>query len=60
LLPVCVLFLVGAGLIEGYVSPDPQFTTAQRVAIGVAYWMLLMLTLSGRLWRRPRPQAAQI
>jgi hypothetical protein len=28
---------------------------AQRVAIGVAYWLLLMLVLSGRLWRRPRP-----
>jgi uncharacterized membrane protein SpoIIM required for sporulation len=60
LLPLCGLFLVGAGLIEGYVSPDPNFTTAQRVAIGVAYWILLILVLSGRLWRRPRKQAVQI
>lgn len=60
LLPLCGLFLVGAGLIEGYVSPDPNFTTAQRVAIGVVYWILLILVLSGRLWRRPRKQAVQI
>ena len=53
LLPVCVVFLVGAGLIEGYVSPDPHFTMAQRIAIGVAYWLLLVLVLSGRLRRRP-------
>jgi len=45
LLPVCVVFLVGAGLIEGYVSPDPHFTMAQRIAIGVAYWLLLVLVV---------------
>jgi len=28
---------------------------AQRIAIGVAYWLLLMLVLSGRLRRRPQP-----
>jgi uncharacterized membrane protein SpoIIM required for sporulation len=55
LLPVCGAFLVGAGLIEGYVSPDPHFTMAQRIAIGVAYWLLLLLVLSGRLRRRPQP-----
>ena len=53
LLPVCAVFLVGAGLIEGYVSPDPYFTAAQRVAIGAAYWVLLLLVLTGRLRRRP-------
>jgi uncharacterized membrane protein SpoIIM required for sporulation len=55
LLPVCAVFLVGAGLIEGYVSPDPHFSMAQRIAIGVAYWVLLLLVLSGRLRRRPHP-----
>jgi len=57
LLPVCAVFLIGAGLIEGYVSPDPHFTAAQRVAIGSAYWLLLLLVLgaplAGRLRRRP-------
>jgi len=45
LLPVCVVFLVGAGLIEGCVSPDPHFTMAQRTDIGVGYWLLLMLVV---------------
>jgi hypothetical protein len=28
---------------------------AQRIAIGVAYWLLLVLALSGGLRRRPLP-----
>ena len=52
LLPVVVLFLVGAGLIEGFVSPDERYSLAARSVIGVAYGVLLWTVLSGRIWRR--------
>lgn len=42
--------LVGAGIIEGYVSPNPEFSLEQRVLIGSAYWIFMVLLLSGRLW----------
>ena len=56
----CAVLLVGAGLIEGYVSPDPRFGLPARVAIGVSYWLFMLALLSGRLlrWRRPRAPAA--
>jgi uncharacterized membrane protein SpoIIM required for sporulation len=50
----CALLLVGAGLIEGFVSPSPRFALAPRVAIGVGYWLVMLLLLSGRLLGRPR------
>lgn len=49
LLAVGLVFLVGAGLIEGYISPDPRFGLGERVGIGLTYWLLLVLVLSGRL-----------
>jgi uncharacterized membrane protein SpoIIM required for sporulation len=55
LLIVCVLLLVGCGLIEGYISPDPRFGLAVRVGIGVSYWLFMVALLSGRLWPRRRP-----
>lgn len=54
LLPVVVVFLVGAGIIEGYVSPDDAFPLGVRVAVGVAYGVLLWTVLSGRIWRPGR------
>lgn len=48
LLVVCVIFLVGAGLIEGYVSPDPRFSLPMRVTIGIGYWLLFLLVLVRR------------
>lgn len=42
---VCCLFLVGAGLIEGYVSPNPAFPLPVRLAIGIAYWVVLLFAL---------------
>jgi uncharacterized membrane protein SpoIIM required for sporulation len=53
LLAACALLLVGAGLIEGFVSPDPRFPAWSRVAIGVGYWLLMVALLSGRLLPRP-------
>jgi uncharacterized membrane protein SpoIIM required for sporulation len=58
LLVVCVPRLVGAGLIEGYVSPNPRFSLTARIAIGVSYWLFMVLMLSGRLFGRPRRSAA--
>jgi uncharacterized membrane protein SpoIIM required for sporulation len=62
----CAMLLTGAGLIEGFVSPDPRVPLTARIAIGLGYWCLMVLFLSGRLfeWRRrqkPRlvPPAAE-
>jgi uncharacterized membrane protein SpoIIM required for sporulation len=55
LLAACALLLVGAGLIEGYVSPNPRFPLWSRVAIGAGYWLVMVALLSGRLLPRPRP-----
>ena len=46
----CALLLVGAGFIEGYVSPDPRIPLAVRVVLGVAYWLLMVALLTGRLF----------
>jgi len=60
---VCVLFLVGAGLIEGYVSPNPGFPLLARVAIGVCYMIVFVGVLTGATSRlagsliRQRPRA---
>ncbi|MEM8769110.1 MAG: stage II sporulation protein M, partial [Pseudomonadota bacterium] len=45
LLVVCVVFLVGAGLIEGYVSPDDRFSLTMRLIVGLGYWVLFLLVL---------------
>jgi uncharacterized membrane protein SpoIIM required for sporulation len=55
LLVACALLLVGAGLLEGYVSPDPRFSLATRITIGVAYWLFMVALLSGRLFPRQPP-----
>ena len=47
LLLVCVVFLVGAGLIEGYVSPDDRFSLPMRLAVGLSYWALFLLVICG-------------
>lgn len=51
LLPLVAVFLVGAGIIEGYVSPNEAFPLWVRVAVGVGYGVVLWMVLSGRLWR---------
>lgn len=53
---VCALFLVGAGIIEGHVSPSDQ-TFATKAAIGLTYWLIFLLYCSGRL--RPRSHRAR-
>lgn len=54
LLLACALLLLGSGLIEGFISPDPRFSMAFRLAVGLGYWTLMLLLLSGRLIPRPK------
>ena len=53
LLLACALLLLGSGLIEGFLSPRPQISIPVRLVVGLGYWALAMLWLSGRLVRRP-------
>jgi uncharacterized membrane protein SpoIIM required for sporulation len=53
----CAVLLAGAGLIEGFVSPDPRFSLPARIAIGVGYWCLMVAFLSGRLLRPRAPRS---
>ncbi len=50
LLPLMAAMLVGCGLIEAYVSPDPGFPLANRIFIGICYWFVMVAALTGRLF----------
>jgi hypothetical protein len=52
LIVACVLLLVGAGIIEGYVSPNPIFPLWTRIVIGVSYWIFMLALLNGWLFAR--------
>jgi uncharacterized membrane protein SpoIIM required for sporulation len=54
LLPLMGLLLVGCGLIEGFISPDPGFPLASRVVIGGCYFGVMCAALTGRLFGAPR------
>jgi uncharacterized membrane protein SpoIIM required for sporulation len=54
LILACVLLLVGSGVIEGYVSPNPHFPLWTRIAIGVSYWIFMVALLNGWLFGRSR------
>ena len=47
LLAVAVPALVGCGMIEGYVSPDPDVGWLPRLIIGVGWMVLFVVTLRG-------------
>lgn len=60
LLIVCVLLLIGCGLIEGYISPDPRYPLWVRVTIGLSYFVFMLALLRGWLFRRrAAPQPVQ-
>jgi uncharacterized membrane protein SpoIIM required for sporulation len=59
LMVVCLSFLVGAGVIEGFVSPDARYPLAARLAIGLTYFALFVLVLSGALERFATPRGAR-
>jgi uncharacterized membrane protein SpoIIM required for sporulation len=56
----CAVLLVGAGLIEGFISPDPRLPLPARIVIGVGYWWLMVALLSGRLRRRRAARPAPV
>jgi len=59
-LVACALLLIGCGLIEGFVSPDPGVSLATRAIVGLGYWLVMLLWLGGRLFpRRPTRAAPQ-
>src|ERR1700683_3205040 len=41
LLLLCAALLIGCGLIEGFISPDPQFPMTSRITIGASYWLII-------------------
>jgi uncharacterized membrane protein SpoIIM required for sporulation len=51
LLVACAVLLVGAGLIEGYVSANPEIPLWARVMVGVAYWIAMVALLRGWFFR---------
>lgn len=58
LLIACALLLLGSGLIEGFISPNPRFSIPFRLVVGLGYWSLMILLLSGRLI--PQPKSARL
>jgi uncharacterized membrane protein SpoIIM required for sporulation/uncharacterized RDD family membrane protein YckC len=54
LLIACVVLLIGSGIIEGYVSPNPRFPLWSRIVIGVVYWLFMIALLRGWLFRGRR------
>jgi uncharacterized membrane protein SpoIIM required for sporulation/uncharacterized RDD family membrane protein YckC len=52
LILACVLLLIGSGLIEGYISPNPAFSLTTRIAVGVGYWLCMIALLNGWLFGR--------
>jgi uncharacterized membrane protein SpoIIM required for sporulation len=53
----CVALLIGAGFIEGYVSPDPEFPLWTRIVVGFGYWLFMIALLRGWLFGRSRGTA---
>lgn len=59
LMLACALLLLGSGLIEGFISPRPQISIPVRLGIGLGYWTLMALWLSGRLIPRTNRRAVR-
>jgi uncharacterized membrane protein SpoIIM required for sporulation len=51
MLCACAALLVGAGLIEGFISPSARFGLPARVLIGAGYWLCMLALLTGAPWR---------
>jgi len=49
---LCALLLIGCGFIEGYISPNPDYSMTTRVIVGVSYWVIMVTALTGHLFRR--------
>ncbi len=51
LLAISIPFLIGAGIIEGYISPNESYPMWSRVVVGLAYELIFLSFLTGRIWR---------
>ena len=51
LLIIAIPFLVGAGLIEGYISPNDNFSFAVKLMTGLAYGAVFWFVMVGGFWR---------
>jgi uncharacterized membrane protein SpoIIM required for sporulation len=51
LMVVALVFLIGAGFVEGYVSPNPDIGLVGRLVVGLGYWCLFAFVLSGAAGR---------
>jgi len=54
LLAISIPFLIGAGVIEGYISPDPSFSLLTKTAIGIGFGILFWITITGWVSRFER------
>lgn len=52
LLLVAIPFLVGAGFIEGYVSPNAAFSLSTRLVVGLLFGLVFWLVLTRGFWQR--------
>jgi uncharacterized membrane protein SpoIIM required for sporulation len=59
LLILCAALLIVCGIIEGYLSPDPDFPMWNRLVVGFGYWFVMLSALSGHLFRRRGVLAAR-
>lgn len=50
----CALLLIGCGLIEGFISPNPGIPLLSRAVIGLSYWFIMLAFLSGKMFRGRR------
>jgi uncharacterized membrane protein SpoIIM required for sporulation len=60
LLVLCCALLIGCGLIEGYVSPNPTFPPLARVVVGLGWFVVMVAALNGHLWGRARARQAAL
>lgn len=51
LLVVAIPFLIGAGVIEGYISPDANISFQLKATVGVTYAALFWFVMFGGYWR---------
>jgi hypothetical protein len=49
---LCALLLIGCGFIEGYISPNPDYSLFSRMVIGFGYGAVMVAALTGRLFGR--------
>lgn len=60
LLMLCAVLLIGCGLIEGYISPNPTFPPLARTVVGLGWLVVMVAALNGHLWGRQRARQAAL